>query len=318
VSNLNFNTNETVANLIEEPVSSTGEIAIYNGSSGSVNVIVDVAGYVSSSGETYTPISSLRVCDTRTNNPSNLSGTALSQCEGKTLSPNIPLTISMTGTGLLPISATAAVINLTAIAPVGGGYLTAYPSSSSTPPTASNVNFKKGELISNRAVVDLSPTGEINLVSNTATNVVVDVAGYYGGSGAAYTPLSPRRIADSRCAASSPPPYCASENIPQGNLSFSPIGGGSTENLTVAGIGSVPLTATAVVLNVTVASTTKGSFLTLWPAGAPSMPTASDLNWSAGTTIPNLVVAEVGANGQVSIYDNAGSVDVIVDVEGWY
>jgi hypothetical protein len=48
------------------------------------------------------------------------------------------------------------------------------------------------------------------------------------------------------------------------------------------------------------------------------MPTASDLNWAAGTTIPNLVVAEVGTNDQISIYNNAGSVDVIVDIEGYY
>jgi hypothetical protein len=47
------------------------------------------------------------------------------------------------------------------------------------------------------------------------------------------------------------------------------------------------------------------------------MPTASDLNWSAGTTIPNLVVVEVNS-GKISLYNNAGSVQVICDVEGWY
>ncbi len=316
VSNLNFSAGKTVANLIEVPVSSSGKIAIYNGSSGATNVLVDVAGYVSTTGASYTPISPLRVCDTRTGNPSNLTG-ASAQCNGKTLSPNTPLGISLTGTGLLPLSATAAVVNLTVIAPGGGGYLTAYPASSSTPPTASNVNFQKGELISNRAIVELSSTGEIDIVSNTTTNVLVDVSGYYSGSGASYTPLSPARIADSRCSTSPSPPYCAAENIPSQNIGFTPLGAGSTENLTVAGIGSVPLTATAVVLNVTVAATTKGSYLTIWPSGS-SKPTASDLNWTAGTTIPNLVVAEVGANGQISIYNNAGSVEVIADIEGYY
>ncbi len=316
VSNLNFSAGKTVANLIEVPVSSSGQIAIYNGSSGATNVLVDVAGYVSATGASYTPISPLRVCDTRTGNPSNLTG-ASAQCNGKTLSPNTPLSVSIAGSGLLPLSATAAVINLTAIAPEGGGYLTAYPASSSTPPTASNVNFQKGELISNRAIVELSSTGEINLVSNTTTNVLVDVSGYYSGSGASYIPLSPARIADSRCSTSPSPPYCAAENIPSQNIGFTPLGAGSTENLTVAGIGSVPLTATAVVLNVTVATTTNGSYLTIWPSGS-SKPTASDLNWTAGTTIPNLVVAEVGANGQISIYNNAGSVEVIADIEGYY
>ena len=316
VSNLNFSSGETIANLVEAPVSSTGQIAVYNGSAGSTNVVVDVEGYVSSTGASYTPITPLRVCDTRAGDPSGLSGQQ-AQCNGHSLSPGTPLIIAMTGTGLLPISATAAVVNLTVVGSQGNGYLTAYPSSSSTPTTASNVNFTKGEVISNRAIVELSSTGEIDLVSNTTTNVVVDVSGYYGAGGSTYTSLSPRRIADSRCSSSSPPAFCASENIPSENLSFFPLGRGSTENLTVAGIGSIPLTATAVVLNVTVASTTKGSYLTIYPSDT-SRPTASDLNWSAGTTIPNLVVAEVGSNGQVSIYNNAGSVDVIADVEGWY
>lgn len=74
---------------------------------------------------------------------------------------------------------------------------------------------------------------------------------------------------------------------------------------------------TAVVLNVTVTNPTAGSYLTVWPDGT-SRPLASDLNYVPQLTVPNLVVVELGPNGAVDLYNAAGSVDVIVDVVGWY
>ncbi|OEJ33397.1 N-acetylmuramoyl-L-alanine amidase [Streptomyces subrutilus] len=45
--------------------------------------------------------------------------------------------------------------------------------------------------------------------------------------------------------------------------------------------------------------------------------TAANLDFTAGQTIPNLVVVPV-VNGKVSFYNNAGSVDLIADVAGFY
>jgi len=75
---------------------------------------------------------------------------------------------------------------------------------------------------------------------------------------------------------------------------------------------------TAVALNVTVTDAAGPlSFLTVWPKGA-GRPLASNLNFSAGTSVPNLVIARVGADGSVSVYNNVGSVAVVADVQGWY
>ena len=60
----------------------------------------------------------------------------------------------------------------------------------------------------------------------------------------------------------------------------------------------VPPTARAVVANVTATDTTAPSYLTAWPDQAPQ-PLASDLNWTAGQTVPNLMVVELGANGKL-------------------
>jgi hypothetical protein len=62
---------------------------------------------------------------------------------------------------------------------------------------------------------------------------------------------------------------------------------------------------------------TSGSYLTVWPGGA-TQPNASDLNYTAGLTVPNLVIVKIGTSGQVDFFNAAGSTDVIVDVVGWY
>jgi hypothetical protein len=47
-------------------------------------------------------------------------------------------------------------------------------------------------------------------------------------------------------------------------------------------------------------------------------PTASNLNFSTGETIPNLVIVPVEPDGNVELYNNsAGSVHLVVDLFGW-
>ena len=99
--------------------------------------------------------------------------------------------------------------------------------------------------------------------------------------------------------------------------SSSPWGPWTTRTVAVAGVGGVPADAKAVVLNVTVTDTTAPSYLTVWPTGQPQ-PTASNLNWPAGDTRPNLVVAKIGAGGAISIFNLLGTTNVIADVQGWF
>ena len=120
--------------------------------------------------------------------------------------------------------------------------------------------------------------------------------------GTGYHPLTPERILDSR----------------DGTGGFStPWGPGATREVQVTGVGGVPEEAAAVVLNVTVTGGSAASHLTVWPAGE-ARPVASNLNWPTGDTRPNLVSVMVGEDGEVSMFNNAGTVEVIVDVVGWY
>jgi hypothetical protein len=118
------------------------------------------------------------------------------------------------------------------------------------------------------------------------------------GLGASYVPLAPQRILDTR-------------------ITGTPVGSNSTENLTVTGVDSVPADAAAVVLNVTVTAPSHASYLTVYPAGERT-PNVSNLNFSPGESVANLTVVPVGVNGQVVLYNESGSVQVLVDLEGYF
>lgn len=123
---------------------------------------------------------------------------------------------------------------------------------------------------------------------------------------AQYFPLSPTRICDTRPTA------------PKNQCTGKTLGPNSVLTVSVAGQASIPTSGvTAIVANLTAVDTTATSYLTVYPAGN-SPPLASNLNWMAGETIPNLVTVQLGTSGEIDIYNHAGSVDVIVDVEGYY
>jgi len=120
-----------------------------------------------------------------------------------------------------------------------------------------------------------------------------------------FTPVTPRRILDSRPGAGQVGPYAT------------PWGEGTVRDVTAVGIAGVPADATAVVLNITATGTSTASHLTVWPAGE-ARPTVSNLNWSPGWTIANTATVKVGAGGRLSIANGQGSVDVVIDVVGYY
>ena len=97
-----------------------------------------------------------------------------------------------------------------------------------------------------------------------------------------------------------------------------PVCAGVTRRVGVVGVGGVPAVGVgSVVLNVTAASPSGAGFLTVFPSGE-ARPDASNVNFAAGVTVANVVVAKVGADGRVGVYNDAGCTDVVVDVAGWF
>jgi hypothetical protein len=317
-SNVNFPAGAAVPNLVEVGTGTAGDVSFF--SSVRADLVVDVEGYTAPTplGGTgsglYDPLPApVRICDSRP--PSSFS--PVNQCTGHTITPGGTDNVQVTGANTIPAGAIAAVFNVTVVNPVAGGYLTVYPEGG-TAPTASNVNYAAGETTANRVMVPLSAGGGISVFSSQRTDVLVDVSGYYTASGMASTgsqfsaEAAPVRICDTRAVSSfSPHNECSSRT-----LASAPPG----QTLVVPVIGSpvsgVPVGATAVVVNLTGIAPTQSTFLTVFPG--PTLPGASDLNPAAGTTDANLVVATLSHNGTISIYNNTGNIDVIVDVLGWY
>jgi hypothetical protein len=199
-------------------------------------------------------------------------------------------------------------MNLTATNEASAGWLSAYPSNVSTPPT-SNVNFAAGQTVANRAIVPVGPDGKITIRNGGGrADVIIDVTGWFSDgsdttlTAGEYTGTNPTRILDTR-------------------ITGGPIGAGPTV-VAVAGLAGIPAMGApvqprAVLLNVTVTNPTTASFLTVYPTGV-AQPATSDLNVTPGSTVTNLVVAALGADGKVVVFNAGGSASLIIDVLGWY
>ncbi len=278
-SNLNLDSADPTPNLVLARVGAGGKIRLYN-YLGPTHVIADVAGWFGTGGAHtdgtgFTGVVPSRVLDSRL-----AIGTP-----GRQFAAGETRNIRVAGVAGIPTNAESVVVNVTMTGSPGSGYVTAYPTGGALP-NASNVNIVPGGVRANTSVVKVGTGGQISLfVAETSSDVIVDVLGSYGPGGGRVTTITPERFGDSR--------------------SSSPYGEGEVRNTQIAGRGSVPANATAVIANVTAVDPTAWGFLSVWPAGA-AQPTASNLNFLAGQTVPNLVMIKLGAGGAISIANGPG------------
>jgi FtsP/CotA-like multicopper oxidase with cupredoxin domain len=303
-SNLNFVPGTTVPNLVTVMIGTDGKVLLTNGSLGSVQLVADVAGYYAAGTPTiagaYSALTPSRLLDTR-----NGTGARAGPVPGN----GGQVSLQVAGRGGVPASGVGAVvINTTVTDTNAPGYITVFPSG--TPrPLASNLNFTAGQTIANLVTVQVGTDGKVVLVNGSGQplSLVADVAGYYLDGVATqpgtFVSLAPNRILDTRI----------------GNGATGPVVANGTVTLGVDGRGGVPTTLVeAVVVNLTVANPTRAGFITVYPSGT-AMPLASNLNYVAGQTVPNLVIVTVGTNGAISITNgSAGTVDLVGDVAGYF
>ena len=302
VSNLNVVAGQTVPNLVTAQVGAGGAVSLYN-HAGSVDLVVDLVGYyrVDGVGGSFTSLVPERLVDTRSD-PSYHVG-ALTRLGP---APGVADVTVAGGASGVPGDATAVVANMTAVDPSAASHLDLWPAGAAHP-NVSNLNYVAGQTVPNLVVVKVGVGGAVSIANNAGSvDVIVDVVGYYRVGGASgFVPTVPTRVVDTR----SDPAYHIG---PLGRLDE------QAQALTVTGgAAGVPGDATAVVANVTAVDPSAASHLDLWPAGA-AHPNVSNLNYVAGQTVPNLVVVKVGAGGQVQLANHSGSVDVIVDVVGYF
>jgi hypothetical protein len=71
---------------------------------------------------------------------------------------------------------------------------------------------------------------------------------------------------------------------------------------------------------VTATETTGPGFVTAWPCTDPMLPPplASNLNFVAGQTIPNLVIVPVGPSGTVCLQSSVSNAHLVADINGYF
>ncbi|MFD3936479.1 N-acetylmuramoyl-L-alanine amidase [Streptomyces sp. NPDC058611] len=288
-SNLNFTAGQTIPNLVVVPVVD-GKVSFYN-HSGTVDLVADITGYFTSSGggATQTNYGPTRLMDTREG-----LGVPRAKVAGGTA---VTLGIPVAG-------AKAVVLNVTATNPTANSFVSVYPGGGADRPAASNLNFTAGQTIPNLVIVPVVD-GKVSFYNHSGTvDLIADITGYFSDSatGSTHTNLGPKRLMDTR------------EGL---GVLQAKVAGGTEVVLQVAGVDGIPETGvTAVVLNVTATNPTANSFVSVFPSGM-SRPGASNLNFTAGRTIPNLVIVPV-VDGKVGFYNHSGTVDLIADITGYF
>ncbi|MFD0571218.1 hypothetical protein ACFQ0T_20995 [Kitasatospora gansuensis] len=168
---------------------------------------------------------------------------------------------------LLPTSQPEGVVlNITAADPASAGFVSVYGAGAGRPNT-SVLNFTPGVTVANQATVCCAKI-ELYNGSGTATDLVVDVQGYYARyAGDGYLPLAPTRVLDTRIDRAAYVPANSSVTVK------------------VAGTGPVPATASAVTLNLTATDTSTPGYVTAYPTGS-DRPTVSNLNFGPAPPCP--------------------------------
>lgn len=282
------------SNAAVVPAGASGAISVFV--SDATDVVLDINGYFvagdSPAALAFYPLTPCRIADTR-NPTAPLGGPNLAAQSTR----SFPILASPCG---LPPNAQAYSLNFAAV-PKGStlGFLTAWPAGQSQPLVAS-LNDPTGTVLANAVVVPAGAGGAVNVFTTDATDLVIDINGYFapqGPGGLSLYTVPPCRVLDSR--------------VPAGTLPFS-----STRdvNITAAPCG-VPASAQAFVFNATVVPPGPLGYITMWPHGQ-TQPLAATLNASDGAITNNMAIVPA-TTGSVSVFP-LDPTHLVLDIFGFF
>ena len=294
-SNVNFVAGQIVANAVIAPVSADGHVCFF--ANVATNLIVDVNGWYAA-GAGFHSVVPNRLFDTRPGEMGTL------HLQASKVGGSRVLDVSLADlNGVVPTIGVAALsLNVTAEGADGPGFVTVYPCGDQ--PMVSNLNFVAGQIVANAVIAPVSAGGHVCFFANVATNLIVDVNGWYA-TGSEFHRVTPGRAFDTR------PGETGILDVPKAK-----VGGGYVLDVAFTNLAGMtpPAGVAAVSLNVTVDGAQGPGFLTVYPCGQPS---SSSVNFVAAQIVANAVISPVSATGHVCFFSNVPT-DVIVDVNGWF
>jgi hypothetical protein len=291
VSTLNSVDGRVKANAAITPAGSNGGVSVYV--TNETQVILDIDGYFvpkgTASALAFYPVTPCRVVDTR-NAVGPLGGPFMAAGTSRAF----PVQSSSCG---LPADAQVYSLNVTAVPRGGLGYLTMWPSGAAQP-LVSTLNAPTGTDTANAAIVPAASDGDVSVYVSNATDVVLDVDGYFAAPATAGLSLyttTPCRVLDTR----------------QSSGAFK----GMLEVAAEPSACGPPSTAEAYVLNATVVPQGALGFLSLWPNGE-NQPTVSTLNANDGAVTSNMAIVPTN-NGNIDAFSSS-STQLILDLSSYF
>jgi hypothetical protein len=163
-----------------------------------------------------------------------------------------------------------------------------------------SLNDATGTVLSNAVIVSAGLGGAVNVFATDATDLVIDINGYFapqGPGGLSLFTVMPCRVLDSRLPAGSPP-FSTTRDV----------------NVMAASCG-VPATAQAFVFNVTAVPPGVLGYITMWPQGQ-SQPLAATLNDYDGAVTNNMAIVPT-TTGSISVFPSAPT-HLVLDIFGYF
>ena len=208
------------------------------------------------------------------------------------------------GRGGVDPNAAAVALNVTAIRPSGGGYVTLFPCGEEQPVTSS-LNYGAGGAVGNSAIVKLDENGMLCAFTLAETDLVIDVNAWLAESDG-FASLVPVRLAETRA---------GERTVDNAVEGIGRLAAGTVTEIPIAGRGGVDEQADAVALNVTAVQPAGVGYVTLFPCDE-DRPTTSSLNYSGGGAVGNSAVVSLSASGTLCAFTFADT-DLVIDVNAW-
>jgi hypothetical protein len=238
------------------------------------------------------------------------------------LQPGVTKSVQIAGVGSVANGAQAVLLHVDTKDGVdtdaNAGYVWVYSSDlDDRPAGAAVVNSGDGVNSDNMIIVPIGADGKVNFYdgsSASAVNVVADIQGFVTSStsssaGASYMPLTQTRIEDTATDLNRSAPLSAS----------------SPWTLSLLGKAGLPSTASsisAVVLNVGAKNGSTNTNVEVDPAGAAANSASPKVHFygagSDASAAEQMVVTQLGTSGSITLSTPGSSVDVSIDVEGYY
>ncbi|TDT14617.1 hypothetical protein BDK89_0172 [Ilumatobacter fluminis] len=169
-SNVNYTPGGAFPNAVLAKIGAGGKVCIYTHAA--THLVVDVNGHVDP-GADLSMSAPVRMLETRTGNATFDGNSQHTEPVGA----GKVIEFRVAGRGPVPVDATAAFMNITAVRAADAGHLTVFPCDEPRPDAASNVNYTAGGAFPNAVFAKLSADGRVCIYTHATTHVIADVVG---------------------------------------------------------------------------------------------------------------------------------------------